>query len=449
MPDTSENRLLELLADKPRPARELLQALAVSQPTLSRMVARSGSRIVTLGRSKSTCYGRPRAIRGRGSVFPVYQVDEAGDAHSFGTLTSVWERHYWWEPAVGPSHLYSSLPWFVQDMRPDGFVGRAFAQRLHHELEVPLRLQDWNDDDTLTAVIRRGEDCVGNLIAGTESLERYFRNTQSGMAPLRRVDSAGEYPRLAHEALAGDPVGSSAGGEQPKFTTLIDNAGELQHLLVKFSPDITTVEGRRWADLLICEHLALETMREAGYSAADSTIIESGNRVYLEVVRFDRVGLHGRRPLYSLGVVDDEFFGRRDSWVGVAGRLEAAKMLSRQDASALRWLALFGDLIANTDQHFGNVSLIPEDSAQRRFILAPAYDMLPMYYRLRDVASAETAYQPPSSASLTEWHSALQAAATFWARAAADGRISVEFRTICRLNRDRIISMTALPRRVA
>jgi hypothetical protein len=245
--------------------------------------------------------------------------------------------------------------------------------------------------------------------------------------------------------MAGDPAGSSAGGEQPKFTVRLED-GELRHLLVKFSPPVSSQEGRRWADLLVCEHLALQTVCEAGFCAARTQIREAGGRLFLEVERFDRTGRFGRRPLVSLGAIDDEFFGRRDNWIAAAGRFEKGRMIPPEEAAAMRWLSAFGTLIHNTDQHFGNVSLIP--LKEERFTLAPAYDVLPMFYR--PVGSEITPRRnevplPPAGASM-QWEEAGRWAARFWRKAAEDERISPEFRRTCRENEETLERAARGPR---
>ena len=197
---------------------------------------------------------------------------------------------------------------------------------------------------------------------------------------------------------------------------------------------------------MVCEHLALQTVREAGHPAAISSIREINERMYLEVERFDRTDVNGRLPLVSLGVVDDEFFGCRDSWISAADRLETAKMLSRHDASSLRWLSLFGDMIANTDQHFGNVSLVPENLAFSSFSLAPAYDILPMLFRPRDGELIEREFHPPPPSILLEWHSAGLAAVRFWELAASDERISSGFRDMCAQARASVAERLQAPR---
>jgi len=444
--DQNEIRLRVLLSTGARSPRELQQLLGISQPTLSRLIARLSGQILTLGRARAARYALPRQVRGGGSAFSVYRIDDQGDARAVGVLHALQGREYWWErTGRQQGELFDHLPWFIQDLRPDGFVGRAFAQRQGAELGLPRRLNDWNDDEVLVALSRRGEDCVGDLVVGEESLARYLRAAREPHSPIAAVDRGREYPRLAQAAMAGEPAGSSAGGEQPKFTVLLEDE-RLRHLLVKFSYPTTTREGRRWADLLICEHLALQTIREAGFGAAQTGIFEAGGRVFLEVERFDRAGRFGRRPLVSLGAVDDEFFGRRDNWIAAAGRLEQARMIAPEDAAALRWLAVFGILIHNTDQHFGNVSLVAQEEG--RFALAPAYDVLPMFYRPEgsEIAARRNEVPLPPAGAHLEWESAREWAVKFWARAAADERISPEFRQLCGENRESLKWATTAPR---
>lgn len=426
--EEQQKRLFTILTARPANAAELTKRLDISQATLSRLLASLGNGVLTIGNARATIYARPRDIRGLGHEFPVYQLDTDGNARIAGTLYPVWESSYFWEPAQGPPVLYGDLPWFIRDLCPEGFVGRAFAHRQHQSLNLPPRLIDWNNDHMMIALSCRGEDCMGNLILGHVSITRYFE------APLKQIidlsERATEYPKLAERAIEGDPAGSSAGGEQPKFTAII-NDGDIHHVLVKFSPRMDTEEGQRWADLLICESIASEIVAASGIRTADSVIVQAGGRMFLEVRRFDRIGLSGRLPMNSLGAVDNEFVGQGTGWVTMANRLEAERLISPADGSAIRWLSLFGDLIGNTDQHFGNISLIPADLRHRRFTLAPAYDMLPMLYRPKEGRGTKPEFAPRRTPTALEWASALDAAVRFWDRVANDCRISEEFRSTC------------------
>jgi hypothetical protein len=172
----------------------------------------------------------------------------------------------------------------------------------------------------------------------------------------------------------------------------------------------------------------------------------TNGRVFLEVIRFDRVGCFGRAPINSLGVVDDEYFGRRDNWSAMADRLVSARMVSAEDAAAIRWFSAFGSLVANTDQHFGNISLIPENTPQPKFHLAPAYDMLPMLYRPRNGEAPLPEFNPPVPVLSTNFEDVLHHSLLFWNSAAQDGRISDEFRSACVQNADKVNRMGEGPR---
>lgn len=441
------DRLLSFLGTGVYSAPEIQQRFRCSQPTVSRLLAQLGDRITIIGNARARRYTKIRDVRGLGGKFPIYKIDAEGNAHLIGTLYAVAQDLFLWTPLNAREQLFRSLPWFVADLHPEGFVGRAFVRRLHKELGLPPRSVDWNEDHVLSALTRRGEDTMGNLVIGQESIERYFRMVRELPEPIREDAIADTYPRFAQEAVDGQPAGSSAGGEHPKFTAIVERSGAVQNVLVKFSPPVSTDEGRRWADLLICEHHALEVVQNAGISAAQSNIIEAGDRIFLEVVRFDRIGLLGRLPIISLRAIDNEFYGFQDNWINAAHRMVNDGRLSTQDAGSLRWLSVFGSLIGNNDQHFGNVSLIMIDDS-RLYRLAPAYDVLPMLYRPVDGALPSRPFTVPSvvSGAPNEWSSALESASQFWKRTKFDIRISEEFRMICSENYNIVTRLYAGPR---
>lgn len=425
-------------------SREIQLRLERSQPSVSRLISRLGSEVIALGKGPATRYALTRDIRDLGCDFPVYRVDDDGNVHSLGHLYTLRAGQYWWLDDTDGGHLYNYLPWFIQDMRPEGFVGRAFALRQGQTLGLPERLNDWNDDHVLIALARRGEDIVGNLIIGDESLGRYLESTRNGQQAVTFEEREDVYPGLAKAAMEGDPAGSSAGGEQPKFAVMLQN-GDCQHVLVKFSPATDTAEGKRWADLLVCEHLALETIREIGLQAPESRIMVSGERTFLEVLRFDRVGRYGRLPMISLTAVDHEFLGALADWATTAGSLEAKGMISKEDADRMRWLYAFGRLIGNTDMHSGNLSLIYKGN--RKFILAPIYDMLPMMFRPID-GVVSYALPGPGKEIRKQWDSALDGALAFWQKVVEEERLSEGFRANCQAIYTKVQSVKSGPRLV-
>jgi hypothetical protein len=148
-----------------------------------------------------------------------------------------------------------------------------------------------------------------------------------------------------------------------------------------------------------------------------------------------------------LRAIDNEFYGFQDNWVNAANRMANDGRLSTQDAGSLRWLSVFGSLIGNNDQHFGNVSLITLDGS-KPYSLAPAYDMLPMAYRPVDGAVPSRPLTVPAvvSGAPNEWSSALESAGRFWNQTTSDIRISEAFRTICSANYAIVTELRAGPR---
>jgi hypothetical protein len=308
-------------------------------------------------------------------------------------------------------------------------MGRAFARRHGEAFGLDRDPQLWTGGGVLSALLRYGDDTPGNFILGDSALEHFERTKLVPPETIALEQRVGRYANLAEAALADDVPGSSAGGEQPKFTACVDEGGEYRHLLVKFSPRRDTPGGRRWADLLVCEHLASKTMRESGLDACETRLAQDGGRCFLEVGRFDRVGRYGRRGFVSLMALSNAYHGQLDNWVAAADRLQRDGWLNHEDADTLRVLWWFGGLIRNTDMHFGNVSFALDFGRPLR--LAPAYDMLPMHYRPNAAGEVVTRefvppLPPPQQRSL--WLRAADIAVTFWEGALADSRISDEFR---------------------
>ena len=446
--DQTALRLHTILGGGAQTSRRLQSLLGVSQATLSRIIRRNKGSVLTLGAARSTQYALKEPLGKLGSQIPVYQVDETGDVHPFGTLHLLADRKYGWQAEGSRPELVDHLPYFLQNMSPEGFMGRTFAQQMAKEFGLPKKLQEWTDRHVLTALCLRGEDCTGNLIIGRDAAQRYIRQARLLQEEIVQQESrARVYEKNAQVAIYGGAWGSSAGGEQPKFTALLQgyDPAKFQRVIVKFA-NRETDEGQRWSDLLVCEQIAADLIEVAGFASAHSEIVQTDAWTFLQVDRFDRVERWGRIPLLSLGVVDAEFFGDRDDWILTAKQLEGEQMISAGDAATLQWLSAFGTLIGNTDMHFGNVSLIPV--AEKTFRLAPAYDMLPMFYRPRAggslilgaIESDILHISVEVEEEIMEW------AIRFWERVAQDERITKKFRTVCQPNIVRLKELSAGPR---
>ena len=406
---------------------ELQARLGVSQPTVSRVLAplvRSAA-ILKVGAARSQRYVAPRPVDRVGTDAPVVRIDAQGDAAQFGRIVTLQGGRCWMDEQEGPSALHDGLPWFLSDMRPQGFIGRAFAHS-HPELGLPANPEHWTDDHVLQALALCGEDLPGNLIVGGES----FRRFQSIAARPAANVSRNDYPTMADSAMQGTLPGSSAGGEQPKFCTVRDG----RHVIVKFSSSGSAPADRRSRDMLLCEHLALRTLQQAGVAAATTQVMLDAGRVFLEVERFDRTA-SGRIGMVSLMAYDAHYVGQMDNWAATANRMASRGLMRPEDARRLRFLEAFGRLIGNTDRHYGNISLLIENGDWR---LSPAYDVLPTLYAAvngelpaRDLTGSAGA---PTIETLEEWPDARRWATVFWQAVAADHRITAAFRAIAKMN---------------
>lgn len=421
-------------------AAELQAVLGVSQPTVSRVLATliQSGQVLKVGSKRQQRYVVPRTVSGVGQAVSVMRVDAHGQAGPFGRMVLLEGGGVWLDEASGVSKKHDGLPWFLDDMRPQGFMGRTFAHD-HPELQLNPNPRDWNDDGVLRALTLFGDDLLGNLIVGDAAFARFHTLPERAS----HATSETEYPDFADQAMQGTVGGSSAGGEQPKFCTIRNG----HHVLVKFSTAGDSPAEQRTRDLLVCEHLALQTLAAAGVPAATTQLFTSAGRVFLESVRFDRPALGasnlhglGRFGMVSLRVYDAEYLGQEDNWASTAIRMRDRQLLSPEDASLLCLLEAFGILIANSDRHYGNISLLRHDTKNNgNWKMSPTYDMLPMLYApvagelvQRDFAGKGK--PQPITATLPEWPRALALAIQFWQTAAADTRISDGFRAIAAVN---------------
>lgn len=426
-------KLQELLKRKPEATSVILAALDISQPTFSRLwsTVRNG---VALGAGKNRQYALRRHIPGVDAPVPLFRVLEDGKVEQLGQLHLLEGGFYALTPIEGTTYLlYEGMPYFLQDLRPQGFLGRMEPGK-HPELGLPADILRWTAEQVLIYLSRRSEHAAGDLILGNESLARHLQSTSTEENTVLASERAQRYPRMAEHAMQGEAPGSSAGGEQPKFTALIDRMdgqGTIEHVIVKFSPQVDSRSGRRWGDLLVCEHLALEVLDRHGIAAARTSILEEGGRVFLEVVRFDRAGLKGRRPMATFAALDGDLGMMDQSWTAVAHELGRLKELPSQDIETVEMLDLYGALIGNTDKHHGNIAVAW--TLERRHRLLDAYDMLPMLYRPNthgEIVARE--WKPNWSGRLELRHlpRCHRMASQFWNAVLDDRRISLDFKEI-------------------
>ena len=430
-------------------AVQLSSLLAVSVPTLHRILHERGDKIVRLGTTKLARYALRREVRGRQTPISVYIINEQGQGSSCGVLSliapqgSIWALNSigWPVDADHVSGVWDGLPYPVYDMRPQGYLGRIFALQAALDLDVPTDPERWSDDHIVDVLSRRGADMPGNLILGDDAYTLWLRSVASPQAIIGVGQVPDCYVALAAEAAALIGGGSSAGGEFPKFTAKRALEGSsTPHVIVKFSGADESATIQRWSDLLVCEHLALRTLQEhTQISASKSRIIKAGGRTFLEVERFDRSGEFGRSSLISLASLDASFIGSGNGdWPALIQALVGLSMVSRELALEVQVLWWFGRLIANNDMHLGNLSFqLNATDDGLNLCLSPAYDMLPMLYAPLsggEVPLRQFVVALPLPSQDMAWKTAHAAAVLFWQDASQDVRISPLFRAICQSN---------------
>ena len=428
MSDSDRQKALGLLSDRGLvSSAELQRALGKSQASVSRLLSGMSGDCLRLGRARATQYGLPKSIRGLPAQQPIFWTDEAGTIRRIGQLSFLAGDWVHVRTDLVDSVTQGRLPWYLSPLQAQGFLGRLLARRLE-ALGVATDPEAWDIESVLFAATQL-PDWPGALGIGESSSPAHTRVIPAGIgAQARALDE------IADDVARTLPAGSSAGGEQPKFLArLAGTGGATDHVLVKFSPPISTPVGQRWSDLLHAEALAAEVLAAHGVSVAKTRVVRTALRTYLISERFDRIGASGRRHVVSIGAVHRAFVaGPYGHWALSCAQLVEQRRLPKGDDARALALLQFGRLIGNADMHAGNLGLrVDGDSLARgRFTLAPVYDMLPMRWRPDPGLGGAGDYSPfepePGSANSAARVPAME----FWARLEALQQVSRELRAV-------------------
>lgn len=422
----------EYLERGPATSREIQAETGLSQAAVSRQLRAMGDSVIRLPGGRSPRYAITRNAFGGDDKLPLYMVDAHGNNAAVAFIRPLAHGGFFIYSLTGMPHvllgesedgLYDDLPYFLDDLRPQGFLGRQIAAEMASQSDdFPTDLRNWNANHIGRYLVSNGDDLPGNFKFGQQAHLRVRRK------PV--ITTADDYPDLADSVMSGVIPGSSAGGEQPKFTAFCGERSA--HVIVKFSPRGDNAVASRWRDILITEYHATEAIHSENFPAAETRLIDMGGRLFLESQRFDRTGEYGRMSMLSLQCVDAEFAGVGSNWPQVMDVLNIKKLVSWQHVYDAGFLWGFGRLINNTDMHLGNLSLAIEGNV---FRLLPVYDMCSMGFAPKSGDVFSYSFIPPELAELSRLDflegNVLQIkkmAHDFWERVAGDERISDEFR---------------------
>ncbi len=368
-------KIREILRMGPATANTLAAATGTSRQTVSRKLRTLADSVIKFDKVRPPLYYAVTEAFESGNKILLAAVDPQGNTNLIGVLRPLAHGGFFLQPTsitpkvlegVKENGLYDDLPYFLDDMRPQGFIGRQIARDLNARSDLfPPDPRDWNQEHIGRYLVANGDDLPGNLKIGRMALDRIRRPPQKS----RHED----YPELADKAVKGEIHGSSAGGEQAKFATY--SRKREAHVIVKFSPKGEGELATRWRDILVSEHIASEVLHVYNIPAAETELFEAGDRLYLESIRFDRSGEYGRLSLISMQAIDNEFSGVGSGWLSVAKELHKRDLITWQHLCDIAVYWGFGKLINNTDMHLGNISFSIDGAG---FSLAPIYDMCSM-----------------------------------------------------------------------
>ena len=416
---------------------ELQAATGKSQASISLALKQLGAQVVKLGAARSTRYALTQDILGLPASHELLWNDSDILGHEpwrFGTLTYLQNDNLYVESGQRVWQTQGRLPWFLTPLKPQGFLGRELARV---RPDFPNDPDDWTFAQILYMAINHVNDPVGAFFIGSLETSNFAAPSDTINHALQKTE---HYELLATSIGAGLPAGSSAPGEQPKFTAR-QRSGEC--FIVKFSPPRGTPFGERWHHLLHLEKRALQTLQTNGIASAQTEIVKTAKRTCLESRRFDRGASGAMRHIVSAAAVHDEFVhAPRVNWVVTCEALVKQQLLSSSDARNVVLSYLFGLFLGNTDMHFGNLSFFVDDVINPIFVPTPVYDMLPMMWR-PDIHSGNLDPSPLREPILPMGYAAESALARTWAidywlQASNDAELSNELRGLCVENARRL-----------
>ncbi len=421
--------ILDFLQGGPATSKEIQSATELSQTAVSRQLRSMSDNVVKLRDGRTVRYALTRNAFGGDDRQPLYMVDAHGNNTEVANIRPLAHGGFFVEPSTGmpavllgegKNGLYNDLPYFLYDLAPQGFLGRHIAKEMASQSDdFPNDPRYWNVNHIGRYLVSNGDDLPGNFKFGHQA---YLRMRRKPTATTQA-----DYPDLADSVMNGLIPGSSAGGEQPKFTAF--SGDRSAHVIVKFSPKGDDPVARRWRDILITEYHATEAIHARNYPAAETQLIELDDRLFLESQRFDRSGEYGRMSMISLQYVDAEFAGEGAGWHQAMNALYEQDLVSWQHCFDATILWYFGLLINNTDMHLGNLSLSIDGAF---FRILPVYDMCSMGFAPKSGEVPPYRFTCPDlsgydlKAEVIEGVESM--ARDFWKRLTSDQRISDEFK---------------------
>ncbi|MCZ8195758.1 MAG: HipA domain-containing protein [Hyphomonadaceae bacterium] len=306
-----------------------------------------------------------------------------------------------WIATRGAFPLSVTMPVSAQKI-PSDIISPWLANLLPEEeqLSILTRSLGLNQEDSLAVLQEIGGDTAGALSFGAKSdsadwaytpLAEFYGTRDQETALARHFEDLALRPFLVGEE--GVRV-SLAGGQRKTALAVLDANGQ-PVLRLPRERDVLAIPRNGAPSTLILkpdnpilpgivenENYCLHLARAIGIASSDATIIRAERRKAIAVLRYDRYltrsGLIQRVHQEDFAQANQFPPGRkyeRGTVIGVTlpTLLSTARHISPVDALALLDQLLFNILVANTDAHAKNYSLLLPIGAAPR--LAPLYDV--------------------------------------------------------------------------
>lgn len=325
----------------------------------------------------------------------VGQVDVAAD----GSLSLRYADR--WLQTIGAFPLSVTMP-LRADPYPSDVISPWLANLLPEEeqLQMLTRSLGLDQADVLAVLAEIGGDTAGALSFGAATdralwayrpLTSFYNTPDPRLALERHFEDLGRRPFLAGE----EGVRQSLAGAQKKSALAVLGPDGAPVLRLPQEGDVLAIPLNGAPSTLIVkpdnpnlpgitenEVWCLRMAQAIGIDAAQATILQSSKRTAIGVLRYDRrigrsgqlLRLHQEDFAQANGLPPGRKYERGTlPGLDLKTLLETGRHVSATDALALLDQVIFNILVANTDAHAKNYSLIlPVGAAPR---LAPLYDV--------------------------------------------------------------------------
>lgn len=192
--------------------------------------------------------------------------------------------------------------------------------------------------------------------------------------------------------------GTSLGGMRPKCTVLDTNGALSLGKFPSVGDSINVTRG---------EVLALRLAARAGIHAATARAVAVSGTPVAVIARFDRTGGDARIPYLSAASMLQAKREETRSYAEIVDVIRRTSPRPDEDSQELWRRLVFNLLITNTDDHLHNHGFLY--AGNRRWQLAPAFDLNPMPHKLCE----STTWLTPNSGAITSLAMLMDDAAYF------------------------------------